>query len=61
MWSAFANDDHLKNFVMELLRSGRAGASKQLHCSGEEARKVDLDVVTETTLRNIEFYEIEVG
>lgn len=61
MWSAFANDDHLKSFVMVLLRSGRAGAPKQLHHSGEEARKVGLDVVTESTLRDLELYEIEVS
>lgn len=72
MWSTFANEEHLKNFVMVLLRTGKARAledAEKLHYSGEEAgcmgvneySKVDLDAITEDLLKNLEFYEIEVG
>lgn len=72
MWSSFANEGDLQNFVMVLLRTGKSRAledANKLHYSGEEAgcmgvqeyRKVDLDVITEDVLKNLEFYEIEVG
>lgn len=72
MWSAFADDEHLKNFVMVLLRTGKScalkGAKKRDH-SGEDAdfmgveeyREVDLHVITEGILKNLDFYEIKVG
>jgi hypothetical protein len=72
VWSAFANEEHLKNFVMVLLRTGKACAlegAKKYHYSGEETgsmaveeyREADLHVITEDILRNLDFYEIEVG
>lgn len=72
MWSAFANEEHLKNFVMVLLRTGKGCASegaKKRHYSGEEAgsmgveeyREVDLHAITEDILKNLDFFEIEVG
>lgn len=70
VWSTFANERHLQNFVMVLLRAGKACAlkdAKKLHHSGKEAgcmgikeyRIVDLYAITEDILNNLEFYEIE--
>lgn len=70
VWSAFANEEHLKNFVMVLLRTGKACAlegAKKYHYSGEETgsmaveeyREADLHVITEDILKNLDFYEIE--
>ncbi|KAG0565292.1 hypothetical protein KC19_8G179700 [Ceratodon purpureus] len=70
VWSAFANEEHLQNFVMVLLRTGKGCASKgakKRHYSGEEAgsmgveeyREMDLHVITEEILTNLDFFEIE--
>ena len=72
VWSAFASEEHLKNFVMVLLRTGKAcelEGTKKRHDSDEEAsfmgieeyRDVDLPIVTKDILKNLDFYEIEVG
>jgi len=71
VWSTFANEGQLQNFVMVLLRARKACAqedAKKFHHSGEEAgymgdeyREVDLDAITGDILKNLEFYEIEVG
>ena len=62
----FANEEHLKNFVMVLLRTRKAcklECTKKRHDSNEETsfmgideyRDVDLPVVTKDILKNFNF------
>lgn len=72
VWSTFANEEQLKNFVMALLHIGKGRVlddAKNPHIpeegdcsvSVEESRDEDLEDITDGLLKNLDFYELEVS
>lgn len=70
VWSTFANEEQLKNFVMALLHIGKGRVlddAKNPHIpeegdcsvSVEESRDEDLEDITDGLLKNLDFYELE--
>lgn len=70
VWSTFANERHVQNFVMVLLRAGKACSLEDAlmfhdtvgeagSVDVEEFKTVDLKAITKGIFNNLEFYEIE--